>query len=986
MAHSWGNEQMKMGRVFAVFLTGFALAFGWATQPVQAAVTPINSQLLANAIGGEIPGISLTDFTVNNGNVNTHYDGVDIAVTVKQRRAFFDYQVTFTPTDELGPNRTDMLVYFGVHDSRVGGVAAQTINGQPLTLDDNDFATIDLTKGKQTVEMTLTLPDQKRFARMLIIVYVRTAFEVYEGHRIDTGLLFSNYASAFTDGRKKIEIVDTQAKRAELKRPQNVIPTDSVAARRLKISKTTFSKPEEMRVYLNDAAISDDYLFLEKRWHATSKKSIANLWGADELYNPEKGLYYLDEFEQDKSGDNFGLMFSVIAFDEAKAKDGEITIYYPAVGTYETMDGQTHQMGAYLTMSDFLPGSLGENSGGPGDQLAPFLYLSNNLYSGFVYNKLGNLNVRYDFVDPATNHVLDVQQTGSRDSVLTATALNSHKTSNPFGSSGASWRAYAEGVSWVTGDRNKVNTGIVTDDSVVSRYGQRYIGTDDDKWVDVLNGTNYERAAVSFPLDGKFATLSMGSSTNGVRQQILTSKLAVPKNHNYEVAITQTATTLASEPVSSNTVADFEATNDLADSELTSTSFWQWTYIDTYDTSEDYLITPDFSTYNVTLPTSDQAGVLDRVVLDTPNIWNVGDELVVYNTLADGSREKLVNWTDYQVEISDVDGRQSITIKLRKDGQHRIRYNGGTWVVGMRLKHSMAEVAGQNAYQLSATVALDYFDDVYNRTSKSTTVTYYRGGAPAKTQNSIFQVLHEDENGVTVFGHDATLVDATGAVVEPVENLDGSKITWQNLPIGKYDLAQTKVANTFWRYEKEHQVVVSQSDMTVDGESVRVDAETSEFTIKNDGSSVRLLLWDGQQILPGAIYMITSSTGKEYRCPLKEDGRLLPNLKRGVYHLVMTTAPDGYEKDATVYGFKVTETGVVSDADKLPVGIAPLPVDAVSKDDSGEWQVKIRAEEETWGLFPLTGGRNVFGWLSLLGMTAGFGSWRLVRRLKKEFQ
>jgi hypothetical protein len=936
----------------------------------------------ATAVNGEIPGISLTDFTSTNGNVRTHFLGVDISASVKQRRAYFDYEVTYKPTDEVAPGVKTMQVYLGVDDERIGSVENMTLNGQPLVLDEQGFVVIPLDSGTQTINLEMTLPDQKRYARLLSILYVMDKWGTTQGHQLDMGLLFSNYASEFSEGKKKLDITQTVAEREALRRPKDLIPSESEAAKRLKIVRRSFSNPDDIKIYLNDSAISDTNLFIEKRYNATSKKSLANLWGADELYNPEKGLYYLDEFEEVSVGENFGLMISVINFDEEKARNGEITVYLPHVGTYETMSGETKMMGAYLTMSDFYPGAAGL-TGGPGDNLAPFVYLSNNLYSGIVYNKLGNINVKYEFVTADGQKVLDVQRDADTQTVLTAPSLNDHKHTNPFGSSGDSWRAFAEGVGWVTGDRNAVNQALVTDETNVMRFGQRYIGANDTGWVDALNGTNFERSAVSFGLDGKSATLSFGSQTNGVRQQILTSKLSVPTNHRYSFAVKQTVDQVADMPADGDSDDDLVTTNGLDGEELVGDHAWSWTYIDTYDTSQDYLISPRNAVFKMKLPNNSN----DAVQLDTANIWNVGDAVQVYNTRSAGERQVLVPWTDYTVSVTEEGSQQVVTITLNAYALHRLDFNGGYWAVGMRLVHDESQISGSHQYNFQSEVAYQYTDSVYDRNARSTVATYYRGGVPADvSEQADLTVLTLDEAGSPLFGGTYELTDAIGEVVSPDENLNGSELRWENLPDGMYQLKQLSATNTYWRLEDAVKLTIKDDVLTViDGDvQLSQDGQNTKLAVVNKSADVRLKMTLADKSIAGATYMITSATGKEYRCPLKEDGRLMPKLKRGHYKMVMSTAPDGVEKDTTVYSFEVDNDGVVSADHTVPENTAALPVGSVQQNSDGDWEVVVKAKgKEEASIFPVTGGGHVFFLAGTVALLSA-GSLTLIRKMSRQ--
>ncbi|MBU5284751.1 prealbumin-like fold domain-containing protein [Weissella confusa] len=927
--------------------------------------------------GGGI--VFLNDMKTTGGNINTFFKGVAISATVKQRRAYFDYKVTFTPEEDAADS---MLVMFNTHD-RVGDIVSKTINGKELCLDSNDFARIDLTSGKQTVDISFNLPEDKTFARMLIILFEEQQNNHWEAQRIDTGIIYEKFATeqdnrdALGNG-KQLDIYETQAERETLLKPADLVPNATVKGYKTKIDPDAYSNADDMQIYLNRTAVNDKYLFIEERYNATSKKSIANLWGLDDK-NVEKGLYYFDQFNEEAPGKNYGVMVSVVDFDEAAARDAELTVYYPYVGTYSTKENGKwvqHKMGAYVTLSDFMPGTLGGASGGEGDNVAPFLYLSNNLYSGLVYNKLADFHVKFEFVtakEDGPQCVIDVTNEKEARSSLTLASLNDHKYSNPYGNWGDGWRSYAESVGWVTGDRNKTNLATVVDDTSVARFGTKYIGSDDTVWTDRLGGAGFERSALSFGLDGTFGTISLGSNTNGVWHSFMTSKLDVPADRNFGYAADLGAATIdrfgPEMPDGNNNLSNQELPDD-------QTSLWYWLYPDTYDNRQDFLIAPTGIVVEDTLPMSTVNGETDRMTLDFPydvGEGNMPDVVKVYGTNENDDRRLLREFVDYRVWMSkNADGHQVVTITFTTAGASAMIFNGETWAIGLKVKHAIDDLQYTHSYENKATVAYNYDDTDLNRKSTSNPVVHYRRGESDETANVMthkFGIHNVGPDGEALSGATFELTDATGNVVEANEDLNGKSVTWLNLPDGKYKLRQTGAANMYWRDQTEHEIVIENHTAQVDGDLVPHTDSGCMWRLVNEPTSVRLQKLVGENFTPtaGATYMVTSTSNKEYYCPIPLDGRELPKLKRGVYRINELTAPNGYAADKTVYYFEVTQDGVVSTAEGAPVGTAPLPEAAQPQKVDGKWHIKVHSPHEQ-SIFPRVGGSGVVMFWVVPGM------------------
>lgn len=388
-------------------------------------------------------------------------------------------------------------------------------------------------------------------------------------------------------------------------------------------------------------------------------------------------------------------MISVIEMVASRAKRGEITIYYPYVGTYKTkhvddncdVKWTTHLMGAYVALSDFIPRVIGGHTGGTGDSADPYLNLSNNLYSGLLYNKLSDFQIEFQYVDFENKHSIDVQKTDKKMSYLTFASLNANRKTNPWGPDAAIEKRYdyAEGVGWAGANENK---GVT-----ITYHKDKYIGTTDaaSQWEtgngicqDYLNGENFERSAVSFVLEGTSAKVRMGSLTNGVWGAFLSSSISVPNDEEFSFNIDTTVGTRDKPSVNKFVHKD---TNDLNRKTLEDATkpFWYWTYPTIYANGEDYLLSPSAVEATINLP---KVGC-DAVILAGAN----GNSVKVYNTAGTsddtttGTRAEMAYGTDYEVTVND----RKVKVTLTKEGVRKLMFNGSDWAVGVNVRHSVAE-------------------------------------------------------------------------------------------------------------------------------------------------------------------------------------------------------------------------------------------------------------------------------------------------------
>ncbi|CAM2731075.1 prealbumin-like fold domain-containing protein [Weissella confusa] len=919
------------------------------------------------------------------------YEGVPFVIKVSQRRAFMDYEITFDKMEEnFQQFQTDQEagvfpVEFGVDGDRVGSVESITLNDKPIKLDSKNRFIVNAKTEKQVFKFTLRPPANKKYG-LMIVSPVRE--EMYEdGHvnnyiprEIHMGVLFFPFASDWVNDDQKMTVYDEQDERATLKRPDDLIPTETLKGYSATIKADAYSDPNKMKVYLNQDAVEGDYLIIEERLNADKRSKLANMWG-ETWWNSEQndhGLYYYEKFNEQSPGKNYSVMISVIELVASRAKRGEITIYYPYVGTYKTkhvdsngdVKWTTHLMGAYVTLSDFIPGTNGGHTGGDGDNADPYLNLSNNLYSGLLYNKLSDFQVEFQYVDFENKHLIDVQKTDKKMSYLTFASLNANRRTNPWGPDAAIEKRYdyAEGVGWAGPNENK---GVTVEGATITYHNGKYIGTTDaayqgqtgnDIWQDYLNGENFERSAVSFVLEGTSAKVRMGSLTNGVWGAFLSSSISVPNDEEFSFDIDTTVGTRDKPSVNKFVHKD---TNDLNNTLLADATkpFWYWTYPTTYANGEDYLLSPTAVEAIVNLPkVGGDAVILAGAIADSVQVYNTagtGDDATV------GNRAKMTHLEDYKVTIED----RKVKVTLTKEGVRKLMFNGSDWAVGVNVRHSVAEYLTDATYTQQSAVSYTFDNVLWNRTQQSNVVSHQRKGTepekPSEAITASFAVKNMNQSGDrSLVGGEFELIDDKGKQL-PKQNSGSHTTLWGGLTKGEYTLRQTGVANGYWLDNTTYQVTVVDGVVTVDlptsADSGSSDVHEVIFSNDVNGLVFRKFVLgdDPNKPLAGSTYRLTrvsSGHGREFTT--RETGQTLPGLSQGLYTLEEIAAPTGFVVDQKVYCFEVTATGIDGSPTEMAADCVPLGDKLKYDKAKDEWLVDVPAEQVK-SIFPRVGGSGV---------------------------
>lgn len=243
--------------------------------------------------------------------------------------------------------------------------------------------------------------------------------------------------------------------------------------------------------------------------------------------NTYKGnLYKYQYYYSYQQGEN--ARASAVVFNEEPEADDSFMVYYKNVGAYTTSSESEEldqQMGAIVKFSNIvyshhIPG--GTDGATKGDR---YIDLSNNFYSGTLYNGIKEFYMDVTFTDETGQRPLNFPELEGNDD---------YKSVFTFGSLNGNERRYE----WA-GTRSGLK-GILADGAMITEHddgwyqgtgigvwekNQPYTGP--NQWGDFLGSTNYELGAVSFPMVGETQLFKVRSD-DGFTWQSFSSGYVVP--------------------------------------------------------------------------------------------------------------------------------------------------------------------------------------------------------------------------------------------------------------------------------------------------------------------------------------------------------------------------------------------------------------------------------------------------------------------------
>jgi hypothetical protein len=751
---------------------------------------------------------------------------------------------------------------------------------------------------------------------------------------------------------------------------------------------------------------------------------------------------YYTSFQQAATNSNYT---TVIKFENNFATDDStFTFYYDNVGTYVDATNTKQAMGAYVTLSN-IQYTAGV-SGGSGNNVVPFIAMTNSLYSGIYYNKIKSVDVSITYVDADSENFIDVQNNEYNKSYLTFASLNAHP--NSAGQTGPT-----RGSEWVTwfGQHTDAadNQGILATDTAVSQTGDSanpnytYYGSDTD-WEgtnyadDRIGATRFSESGVSFTLGfsdaeakvWESANFAVGSETDGVWQPFLSYSVNDISN------IPAKFSPDPSKRITTSNKPDYKNELDNALLPAGTSDFWYWLYVPTYE-----LVTnnkPNRISVSDVLPGDTELGAADQVVFNTTSGRVDADAVVVQYRDADGDWQVMPRQqgrtTYYDVREN---GRYGVTVELTTNGVDLLTFDtpivtggdvatAGRLAVGLNVKQAEAAKpdASKGEYINSADVTFRYGTGTLTGTTND--VVHYRGGWFDFGINKVMK------NGTPLAGAAFTLTDNFGNVITPTEaDAPTGLFRWESLIPGVYTLKETKAPDGYDLDKREYTLRVSSdykatlspaatsltevSSTTVDYvtdthasviyafanqhepheepsvDVVKVDHDNSDNLLS--GADFRLIrvadltgdLTDPENVLE-TFDMAEAATG-HYPALRLNDGH---------YVLMEVSAPAGYVVNDLKYAFEITGSEIgVSDLTTNPNGLVALPttwitddpeIENIGGDDVEQHHYSFTFPNDKKSVFPLVGsvGTWLFGAMagSLIVLAAAI--WVLRRYLVKK--
>lgn len=253
------------------------------------------------------------------------------------------------------------------------------------------------------------------------------------------------------------------------------------------------SAPQALAEYVqvdkdNPALEAKNNLMIEKDLSKDAKVTVTtNITDLDrvQISHQEKGSEELYASFQKDYGQ------TTVSIKDVTEAD-EITVNHSYVGKYNGSD-----VSAQVKYSNFKKSVKNEGE-------ASFFF-SDNLYSGFVYNMIRQLNVEVTFIDTATQQPIDLKG----ESYLTFNSLNGTQKGEPnveFADEFVSYLNQPEGLNiYSVKDSN-----ILEVPNTIDNEGLVYAGAS-DSFTDVLGSDDYKKNTVSYQIGGKQSQFKLGT-------------------------------------------------------------------------------------------------------------------------------------------------------------------------------------------------------------------------------------------------------------------------------------------------------------------------------------------------------------------------------------------------------------------------------------------------------------------------------------------
>lgn len=758
---------------------------------------------------------------------------------------------------------------------------------------------------------------------------------------------------------------------------------------------------------------------------------------------------YHQQYEQGTGANNRSAY--TIAFQNDAAMNGaEFTVVYDHVGDYTDGSGKLHPLGATMTISNIKPSSGITGHNMLGDMR--FIDIPNNLYSGLIYHEIDSLDIKLQFFALEDGQFTKkIQVDSTDDAQITFSSLNNFgRAQNSDASESGSaknapndftWDPYTKNINgqggngWANYSPDKYAETVVGGAGTLavetakgsfmqkSGYGQFHwystahgiysTGPDAKPWngdnqnfQDTLDGINFEKAALTYPLEGQQYNFTLYTG-DGNTWQTISSALTHP------IALTEPQKLVTTDDQTYADIANDAGKGNLHEKNVAITSttnadkfnFTYWVKQQTYDIGTSSLMVPTSLVFEDTLPTD-------------ISLRNGASSVTLYKT--DGTAYAK---SDYTVAISG----QKVTVTLNPTAIKKADFNGQNMALRLDVQVDAKLASGfyDDEWKNTATVITGLGDDgtstkhteeVDTKLKKlpTTNVTINKvDEAGAALAGATFELKKVGEPSAwTAASFASAEISAyktlTTATTIAASTTTETSWTWNDLPVGQYQLIETAPDGYVKATDVTFNVgakLTANADGTGDAYTSTFKETTNPAVLTNvdvkDGSvtanvpnqldikavfQVKKVDQDNKP-LAGAVFQyftdVTQKTGMN-----KDDTTGMHTMPTGqtlefnkLYTLNESTVPTGYERAEDVY-FKVlkqadftTQTGVT-----VPADLANEKVLFVKTDKDGavtEWikpdqnkniftttfTVENKKQEPLQSIFPVTGGTGIMGFV-----------------------
>ena len=439
----------------------------------------------------------------------------------------------------------------------------------------------------------------------------------------------------------------------------------------------------------------------------------------------------------------------LIEFQNASQVTGSaFTVVYDNVGVYVDANGDEHQIGATLHLSNIVAvDGMAQDNRGVWDGTHHFIDVPNNLYSGLIYQGIRSLDVTLQFFTVEGGQFTNIinVQNDSADTTkasITFDSLNNFGTTTNHGTVNQ-WDATAYGINsaqfaesaakvvgntldWNSARTAKAGTAMVQDNSLANEMKGEWYSTAHghyttdpqypvssmamydndpyDRWVDVAESNTFERGSINCPITGTTNTFRLFSGTGNTWQTLTSTQInpvALPEPYKTVTDKTDYGSALAELDAytsgSTKQAGDYdgESVSQAGTFTKNNTSYFvhnYWVFQPTYTVGDESIAKSNKIVMTDLLP--EGMTLRDYDLSDTPVTIDSQQDVSVIVPTGTGTTTPLIRQTnsaanDYSVRVekdADEPTRQRVTVTFTDAGIGKTVFNGDDIGFSLRVK------------------------------------------------------------------------------------------------------------------------------------------------------------------------------------------------------------------------------------------------------------------------------------------------------------